>query len=162
MTVFLRRLAPLVVVLALTAPAADAVPMFNVKAILNGTALTLSFDFPESPRSPCQTFLRWELRDRVMLVPIGSQPAVPLWGITFTTPIYTYNRCRAPRRLVGQPFATVSPKRPGIVHVNGARNRLRVPWTPFAQVCVRGTRLSANGVSSGVTCVAAVDTTPPM
>ena len=141
----------------MAASGAVATPVYNLKATLFEEYLTLNFDFPEG--RPCQTFLRWDVRDRVSLIPVGAQPAVQIWALTFTSPIYTYNRCTSPRRLFGQPYATVGHPRKGWVHVNEARNRLRVPWTPWAQVCVHATRASATGASSGLTCV--TTTAPP-
>ena len=156
----MRRLVALALVMtAGCIPAvAGATPVYNVQARLNAGRLSLSFDFPDSASSPCSTYLRWDLRDRVTLVQAGTAPPPVLWGSTFTSPTYTYNRCRDPHRLWGQPFATVTRRGNGFVHVQNARNRLDVPWSPFALVCIHGMRLREVRVTSGVTCVRAQGT----
>jgi hypothetical protein len=40
-----------------------------------------------------------------------------------------------------------------VMRVSGARNDLSVPWSEFAQVCIRITRTTQRGVASDVTCV---------
>lgn len=140
--------------LAGTVPAAAGVPVVGVRASLDGEGLMLSFDIPVPRTAACQTFLRWEIRERVSLAAVGNQGATPLWAATFQSPTYTYNRCRAPRRLSGQPFAEVTLPRPGWVHVNNARNRLRVPWTPSARVCIHAVRAGRLVADVGTTCVA--------
>ncbi|MBL6634350.1 MAG: hypothetical protein ISP32_08200 [Thermoleophilia bacterium] len=135
-------------------PASAGIPVVGVRASLNGEGLILSFDIPVPRTSACQTFVRWEIRDRVNLSAVGNQGVVPLWATTFRSPTHTYNRCRAPRRLSGQPFAEVTRPRPGWVHVNNARNRLRVPWTPSARVCIHAVRAGRVLANVGVACVA--------
>ena len=137
---------------------ASATPVYDVQARLNGGRLSLSFDLPDTASSPCSTYLRWDLRDRVTLVQAGTAEPPVLWASTFTSPTYTYNRCRDPHRLWGQPFATVTRKRAGFVHVQNARNRVDVPWSPFVLVCIHGMRLREVRVTSGVTCVRAEGT----
>lgn len=146
-----------VLCLATAGQLAVAPPAYNVRANLNGQELTLSFDFPVAPA--CLTFLRWDLRDRVNLIQVGAEPPVPMWALTFTSSIHTYNHCTNPRRLVGQPFATVTRPRKGWARVSGARSRLRAPWTPWAQVCIHGIRTNRNGAAHGVTCVATIPRT---
>ena len=138
---------------AVIAPAAGGTPVLGARAVLSGNMLTLGFDVPVTPGSACRSYLQWAVRDRVVLAAPGNQDHGPMWADTFTTPLYTYDACARPRRVVGQPFATITRPRPGVMRVTGARNDLSVPWSEFAQVCIRITRTTQRGVASDVTCV---------
>lgn len=140
------------------ASTAGATPAYNVRAALAGQQLTVGFDFPVA--RTCRTYLRWDLRDRVLLEPASSAPPVHVWAATFTSPIYMHDRCASPRRLGGQPFAVVTRPRKGWVRVRGAGSRLSVLWTPWAQVCVHGIRTTRTGASHGVRCVATAAAVP--
>lgn len=137
--------------LSVAATQAGATPAYNVRASLSGQQLTVGFDFPVA--RTCRTYLRWDLRDRVMLDPVGGAPPAHIWAVTFTSAISMHDRCASPRRLWGQPYAIVTSPRAGWVRVRGARSTLSVPWTPWAQVCVHGIRTTRTGAAHGVRCV---------
>ena len=137
---------------------AQATPALDARAVLSGNALSLRSEMPIAVGTPCRTYMQWGVRDRVALAAPGEQDHPPVWGVIFESPVYTYDRCTRPTRVIGQPFATITRSRPGRVRVNGAHNQVAVPSSPFAQVCIRLTRTNATGVASAVTCVRSAGT----
>jgi hypothetical protein len=137
------------------AGAAAGTPVFDMRATLYGDSLGLAFVLPVGPASPCRTYLQWQLRDQVVREP---RPGVrqTIWAIIWESPVRAYDRCASPRRLIGQPYATVRLVAPGRVRFSGIRERPTVRQGPRAVVCVRASRVWPDALSSSTSCVMGV------